>query len=114
MATQMVRKQIYISKRQDQLLKRLSQARQVSEAELIRQAIDREAMSDMSTIPLADEEAWQQEIAFMRSLRTRASQLGQPYQWNRAELYEERLSRYEIKERPEIQPDESAPHEKPE
>jgi hypothetical protein len=110
----MVRKQIYISKRQEQLLKRLSQARQVSEAELIRQAIDRETMSDASTLPLADEETWQQAVAFMRSLRTRAAQFSQPYQWNRAELYEERLKRYEIKDRPETQPDDSSAREKPE
>lgn len=42
MTTQMVRKQIYIQRRQDILLKRLSQARGLSEAEIIRQALERE------------------------------------------------------------------------
>ena len=37
MATNMVRKQIYIQKRQETLQKRLSQARGLSEAEIIRQ-----------------------------------------------------------------------------
>ena len=40
---QMLRKQIYIEKRQQALLKRLAKKRGVSEAEIIRQAIDREA-----------------------------------------------------------------------
>ncbi len=100
MTTQMVRKQIYISKRQEQMLKRLSQARGLSEAEFIRQAIDHEAVSDISAPPSADEEAWQQTVTFMRSLRSRAAQFSQPYRWSRAELYEERLSRYAAKERP--------------
>ena len=38
--SQMMRKQIYIQKRQQVLLRRLARARGVSEAELIRQAID--------------------------------------------------------------------------
>jgi hypothetical protein len=39
---QMVRKQIYIEKRQDALLKRQAKLRGVSAAELIREAIDRQ------------------------------------------------------------------------
>jgi len=33
----------------------------------------------------------------MRSLRDRADQFSEPYHWNREELYEERLSRYDPK-----------------
>ncbi len=40
----MVRKQIYIEERHERLLKRISKARGVSEAELIRRAIEREAV----------------------------------------------------------------------
>lgn len=40
----MVHKQIYIQERQGQLLRRISKARGVSEAEVIRQAIEREAI----------------------------------------------------------------------
>ena len=46
MTTQMVRKQIYIQKRQEALLKRLSQARGLSQAEIIRQAIEREVAGE--------------------------------------------------------------------
>ena len=42
MTTQIVRKQIYIQKRQDRLIKQLARANGISEAELIRQAIERE------------------------------------------------------------------------
>ena len=40
--THMLRKQIYIPKRQQVILKRLAKARGLSEAEIIRQAIERE------------------------------------------------------------------------
>ena len=39
----MVRKQIYITRRQELLLKRLARLRGVSEAEIIRKALDKEA-----------------------------------------------------------------------
>ena len=59
MTTHMVRKQIYIHKRQNTLLKRLSQARGVSEAEIIRQAIDREISGEAPKSTVADRSAWQ-------------------------------------------------------
>ena len=40
MSDMMVRKQIYLPRRQNQLLKRLAKQRGVSEAEVIRQALD--------------------------------------------------------------------------
>jgi hypothetical protein len=47
--SEMIRKQIYISKRQEQLLKRLSQARGVSEAEIIRNACRHILLPDISS-----------------------------------------------------------------
>ena len=41
-STAMVRKQIYIPRRQQTLIKRISETRGVSEGEVIRQAIERE------------------------------------------------------------------------
>ena len=51
--SKMVRKQFYIHKRQHILQKRLSQTRGVSEAEIVRQAIEREAtgVSSLPTLP---------------------------------------------------------------
>ena len=52
--THMVRKQIYISERQLALLRRLAVVRGVSEAEVVRQAIDREAgQSDQDDVDAA-------------------------------------------------------------
>lgn len=99
--SEMVRKQIYISRRQQALLKRLSQQRGLSEAEIIRQAIDREATHAAPRIELSSQEAWDQAYQFIQSLAERAGQFKTPYKWNREELYEERLSRYSIQEKPD-------------
>jgi hypothetical protein len=93
MTTQMIRKQIYIQKRQDILLKRLSQARGLSEAEFIRQAIERE-IGVTSPRPLAaDRTAWEELLAFLKQ-REGLGVVGEHYRWNRQELYEEREDRW--------------------
>jgi hypothetical protein len=92
--TTMIRKQIYIEGRQQLLLKRLAQADGVSEAELIRQAIDnRVCMGTRSMQP--DPEAWEKAHQFMLELHARGPIHNQPRSWTREELYEERLSRYD-------------------
>jgi hypothetical protein len=95
--SEMVRKQIYISRRQQTLLKRLSKQRGISEAEIVRQAIDREAANASAQMPVSNEDSWQQAVNFMRALRDRADQFTEPYHWNREELYAERLSRFNQK-----------------
>jgi hypothetical protein len=93
MTTQMIRKQIYIQKRQDLLLKRLSNARGLSEAEIIRQAIERE-IGGTSPLPLpADRAAWEELLAFLEQ-RKALGVTGEPYRWNRQEIYEERENRW--------------------
>ena len=94
MSEMMVRKQIYIPQRQNALLKRLSKQRGVSEAEVIRQALEREA--EVNAPPARDSTAALEEIfAFARSLRERPEfQPGAPYTWNREEIYEERERRF--------------------
>jgi hypothetical protein len=85
-----IRKQIYLEKRQDRLVKRLADARGVSEAEVIRQAIDREAgQRALQPAPL-DFTALEAFIqcALERGLRGSSDQ---PYNWNRDDAYEERL-----------------------
>jgi hypothetical protein len=89
----MVRKQIYIQKRQDVLLKRLSQARGQSEAEIIRHAIDREVTGDPAQFAQPDRSAWQELIAFLDA-RRQAATGGKPYHWNREEIYAERANRW--------------------
>jgi hypothetical protein len=92
---QMLRKQIYIEKRQRVLLKRLAKKRGVSEAEIIRQAIEHEATGHPApTLPL-DHEAWEQALAFMKALQARGPLPDQRRTWKREDAYEERLSRYD-------------------
>ena len=93
MTTQMVRKQIYIQKRQDALLKRLSQARGLSEAEIIRQAIEREVGGAPVQPAAIDRSAWQELVAFLEA-RQEAAGSRQPYRWNREEIYAERENRW--------------------
>jgi hypothetical protein len=92
----MLRKQIYISCRQQALLKRLAKERGTSESDIIRQAIDQEAGK---VIPSPNEatrrRAWEQASEFMLSIRAQGLVEDQLRQWKREQLYEERLSRYE-------------------
>jgi hypothetical protein len=90
----MLRKQIYIEKRQRTLLKRLAKKRGVSEAEIIRQAIDHEAAGRPDPVLPLDQDAWEEALAFMQARRKLGVQ-GTPYQWRREDAYEERLSRYD-------------------
>ena len=96
----MVRKQIYISRRQQAMLKRLAESRGLSEAEVIRQAIDREAIHAIPHPGMKSQTAWEQAVAFMLSLQEQAEQFTEPYQWNRDDLYEERLWRHRIQDKP--------------
>jgi hypothetical protein len=86
----MVRKQFYIQKRQHLLLKRLSQTRGVSEAEIIRQAIEREAIGASSRPSLPDRDAWEEILDFVETRKALGPEQGKPYQWNRQDAYEER------------------------
>jgi len=93
--SKMVRKQIYIQKRQNALLKRVAEARQTSEAEIIRQAIERELNGGNARQAPDSEAAWAKAYAFMLSLREKGPLGNRPRDWKRNDLYEERLSRYD-------------------
>jgi len=91
--SQMMRKQIYIQKRQQVLLRRLARARGVSEAELIRQAIDRETIA--GSAPAHTDASALDEIVRFALTRRKQGSAGKSYQWKRVDAYEERLSRYD-------------------
>jgi hypothetical protein len=93
MTTHMVRKQIYIQARHDAILKRLSKARGISEAEIIRQAIEREASGNPAQPASIDHSAWQEIIAFIEE-RQKTATSHEPYHWNRDEIYTERENRW--------------------
>ena len=83
----MVRKQVYIEERQERQLKRRARELGVTEAELIRQGIDR--IGSTSMLPRR-EEAWRAAKSFIRQrMKIRVKQTGRS--WQREELYEQRL-----------------------
>ncbi|MBN2149696.1 MAG: hypothetical protein JW726_20070 [Anaerolineales bacterium] len=92
MTTQMVRKQIYISRRQEQLLKHLSQALGVSEAEFIRQALDKDLSGEVSRPVMLEAQAAALD-EFIALARSKRDLTGEPIRWQRAELYAERENR---------------------
>jgi hypothetical protein len=88
-----VRKQIYLEQRQNRQLKRLAEARGVSEASVVRELIEAEATSGAGSPVPPDRAAWEAIVAFSQQ-RAQSGVKGEPYLWNRDEIYEERLSRF--------------------
>jgi hypothetical protein len=80
-----IRKQIYIEPEQEQELKRLSKETGLSEAEIIRKAIDRQTR--VLWFPRRDREAWERELAFIDQLIAQGYVEG-GRKWRREELYE--------------------------
>ena len=80
----MIRKQVYIEPRQDQLLKALAKELGVTEAELIRQGLDRglAGMAGLRPDPAAWKEAERYILARMRKGAGKGKQ-----RWTREELY---------------------------
>jgi len=88
----MVRKQIYIEEQHDRQLRRIAESRGVSQAEIVRRAIEQEAFGSSPGVG-PDASAWQSALAFMRALHREGSRMRRRRRWERDELYEERLRR---------------------
>ena len=89
----MVRKQIYIEPRQEQTLKRRARELAISEAEVVRRAIDQ--IGRTPTVLSSDLRlsAWQEAKALIEErMKIEVPQTGRS--WTRDELYDERLERY--------------------
>lgn len=84
---EMVRKQIYIHRRQQALLRRLARSRGVSEAEIVRQAIEREAMAQPRSGNTYDPSAWEAVLAFVTT-RNQMAEDNAPYHWRREDAYD--------------------------
>ncbi len=88
MGDMMVRKQIYLPQKQNQKIKRLAKQRGVSEAEVIRGAVEREP--EITTYPVRENvEGWQEILRFVKERQAAYAGQGKPVHWNRQELYEE-------------------------
>lgn len=82
---EMVRKQVYIEQRQERLLKERAKKYRVTEAELIRRAIDRGLERTASRAP--DPDAWKSVETFIA--RHRNQRVAQRQRaWTRDELYD--------------------------
>lgn len=84
-----VRKQIYLESRQDKHLKAMSEQTGQSEAELIRQAIDRHLNQPPKPVAYSrqgDRDLLQQELDFIESLKNR--KLPGKRDWTRDDLYD--------------------------
>lgn len=87
---QMVRKQVYIEAHQEALLKQLAQTLGISEAELIRQAIEGQWRGGGRRRFLPpDPAAWEKACRFMVELHERGPAAGRGRGWKREDLYEE-------------------------
>jgi hypothetical protein len=88
---QMIRKQVYIEPLQDAILKKRARMLGISEAEVIRRAIDEQTAFLHPGI--RDLEAWEQEKVFIAKRMADGSLPG-GRTYRREEAYEERLERY--------------------
>ena len=88
----MVRKQVYIEPRQDELLKKWAEETGKTEAEILRQALDQWLASEQRRREA--EAAWEAERAFIEEWAAQGPVPGERT-WTREELYEERLSRHD-------------------
>ena len=88
---QMIRKQMYIEPMQDTILKKRSHMLGITEAEVIRRAIDAQVVLMHSGV--RDLEAWKREKAFIAE-RMAGGPVSGVRKFRREDAYEERLSRY--------------------
>jgi hypothetical protein len=87
----MIRKQVYIESRQETTLKQQARTLGMTEAEVIRRAID----CQMSSVRLSirDLKTWERERAFITKRMAKGHAPG-GRRWRREDAYEERLMRY--------------------
>lgn len=88
MGDMMIRKQIYLPKQQNQYIKRKAKQSGISEAEVIRLALERDEKT--ATHPIhANAESWEEILRFIKERQAAYAGQGKPMQWNRQDLYEE-------------------------
>jgi hypothetical protein len=90
-----IRKQIYLKEQQQEAIRSIASARGVSEAEVIREAIEKQRGQQAHGHPL-DAAGWKRALKLMRSLQPKktARKKNSSRGWNRTELYKGRLNRY--------------------
>jgi hypothetical protein len=90
----MIRKQVYIEPRHDRMLKRRAKQRGVTEAEIIREALDSAEIGASARKREIDVAAGRKALAFMRSLAASPRRTPARRTWTRESLYEDRIGRW--------------------
>jgi len=90
----MVRKQIYIQKSQEERLKRAAEARGISEAEIIRRALENELKRAGYRLAY-DSDAMKRLHKAMLAQDKKPPVPKKKRDWKREDLYEERMKRYD-------------------
>ena len=87
----MIRKQVYIEPHHERMLKRLASQRGVTEAEIIREALD--SVEAAPVVRVVDRDAGHKALAFMHALATSLRRVPRGRTRTRGSLYEDRISR---------------------
>lgn len=90
----MIRKQVYIEPRHERMLKRRARQRGVTEAEIIREALDSVEIVAFVRRREVDEAAARQALEFMHALGASLRRTPRGRKWTRESLYEDRISRW--------------------
>jgi hypothetical protein len=83
----MIRKQIYIGKDQDGMLKRAARSSGVSQAELIRRGIGK-GIADIAELPVGNDLAWRKAMGVMNKRARNSGITGKKRTWKREDLYD--------------------------
>jgi hypothetical protein len=90
-----IRKQVYIEERHDRMLKRRAKLRGVTEAEIVRDALEMIAIGGSGRArQTPDPVAGRKAVAFMRSLHARRRRASAGRRWTRESLYQDRIDRW--------------------
>lgn len=92
--SQMIRKQIYIQKSQEERLKKVAEARGISEAEIIRRALETELKRAGYRLAY-DDEAMKRLYQAMLDMDKKPPVPQKKRDWTREDLYEDRMKRYD-------------------
>lgn len=82
----LVRKQLYITQKQESLLKKKAAELGVTEAEIVREALDSSIY--MIDYPKRSAEKWQEEITFIEVRKSGKTSVQKDRSWKREDLYD--------------------------
>jgi hypothetical protein len=82
----LVRKQVYITKSQENLLKKKAAELGVTEAELVREALDSQIYK--IGYPKRSAGKWQEEVQFIKDRMTKKQNSSNQREWKRDDLYD--------------------------